>query len=86
MSTHTPRRRSAGGYATNATAKRRPDDELMTILEMAREMKVSRRTFYRWKAAGDVPELFPTPGGEFRAWRSDWQAWLLRRAERTGRR
>jgi len=49
---------------------------------MCNEMKVSRRTFYRWKKAGDVPELFPLPGGEFRAYRSDYQAWLMDRANR----
>jgi predicted DNA-binding transcriptional regulator AlpA len=58
----------------------------MTILDMCGELRISRRTFYRWKAAGDVPELVPLPGGEFRAYRSDYQAWLMDRAERTNRR
>ena len=56
-------------------------DELMTVLEMCHELKISRRTFYRWKAAGDVPELIPFPG-EFRAWRSDFHAWLVRRTKK----
>ena len=56
-------------------------DELMTVLEMCAELKISRRTFYRWKAAGDVPDLIPFPG-EFRAWRSDFQAWIIRRSKK----
>lgn len=48
---------------------------------MCAELKISRRTFYRWKAAGDVPDLIPLPG-EFRAWRSDFQAWIVRRAKK----
>jgi predicted DNA-binding transcriptional regulator AlpA len=58
----------------------------MTILDMCGELRISRRTFYRWKAAGDVPELVPLPGGEFRAYRSDYQAWLLDRAGRVNSR
>jgi len=53
----------------------------MTVLEMCAELKISRRTFYRWKAAGDVPELIPFPG-EFRAWRSDFQAWIVQRSKK----
>lgn len=86
MPTRQPSRRPAGRSATTAPGRRKPSDELMTILDMCQELRVSRRTFYRWKAAGDVPELVPLPGGEFRAYRSDYQAWLLDRAERQSRR
>jgi predicted DNA-binding transcriptional regulator AlpA len=86
MPTRQTTRRPAGRSATNATAKRKPSDELMTILDMCGELRISRRTFYRWKAAGDVPELVPLPGGEFRAYRSDYQAWLLDRAGRVNSR
>lgn len=82
MTTHrTPRGRSAN-HAEYARVNRQPDDELLTIRDMCAELKISRRTFYRWNAAGDVPELIPTPGGHFRAHRSDYQAWLLDRAEK----
>lgn len=76
------RRRRLNAVTSAARKPKKPDDEMLTILDMCNEMKVSRRTFYRWKKAGDVPELFPLPGGEFRAYRSDYQAWLMDRANR----
>jgi excisionase family DNA binding protein len=76
------RRRRLNTVASATRKPKKPEDEMLTILDMCSEMKVSRRTFYRWKKAGDVPELFPLPGGEFRAYRSDYQAWLMDRANR----
>lgn len=79
----TDTRRRRLNHVTSATRKpKKPDDELMTILDICGELKISRRTFYRWKAAGDVPELYLLPGGEFRVYRSDYQAWLIDRASR----
>lgn len=72
---------SPGSRSLSSRRATSASDELMTVLEMCAELKISRRTFYRWKAAGDVPDLIPFPG-EFRAWRSDFQAWIIRRSKK----
>lgn len=59
-------------------------DELMTVREVCTELKgISRRTFYRWQELGQAPQAFKLPNGEWRVWRSDFNAWLNARQRAT---
>ncbi|MEV6663289.1 helix-turn-helix transcriptional regulator [Streptomyces nigra] len=56
----------------------------MTVREVCTELKgVSRRTFYRWQEIGQAPQAFKLPNGEWRVWRSDFNAWLNARERAT---
>jgi len=57
-----------------------PRDELLTISEVIRLLRISRPTFYRWRALNQAPECVTLPGGGVRVWRSAVDRFL---AERT---
>jgi hypothetical protein len=60
-----------------------PDpDELLTVFEVIRELKISRRTFYRWRELHIGPEAHRLPNGELRITRAALAAWLGERQER----
>jgi predicted DNA-binding transcriptional regulator AlpA len=65
-----------------ATAVRAPlaavDDEWLTVEEICTELKISRRTFDRWRALGTGPRCEPLGGhGPLRSRRSWLDAWAL---------
>jgi predicted DNA-binding transcriptional regulator AlpA len=45
-------------------------DELLTVPEVIRELKISRATFYRWHETGKGPKAVKLPGGTIRGRRS----------------
>lgn len=54
------------------------NDELLSVAEICTELKVSRRTFYRWRELQIAPEAIKLPNGEIRVLRSSFIAWLVR--------
>jgi excisionase family DNA binding protein len=50
--------------------------ERLTIAEVCAELKISRSTFYEWKAKGRAPRCHKLPNGELRITREDLEAWF----------
>lgn len=55
--------------------------EQVTIAELCAELKISRSTFYDWRAKGRAPRCLKLPNGDLRIRRADLDAWLDTRAE-----
>ena len=51
-------------------------DELLTLDEVAAELKISREALYRWRCRGTGPPSIRLPGGTVRIRRSDLTRWL----------
>lgn len=51
-------------------------DELLTLDEVAAELKVSREALYRWRRRGTGPPSIRLPGGAVRIRRSALLEWL----------
>ena len=59
-----------------------PTDELLSIAEICAELKISRRTYYRWRELRVAPkESLRLPNGEIRVHRSVFAAWLAKHQE-----
>lgn len=58
------------------TAAPRPRDEKLTIRELCVELKISRSTFYDWRAKGRAPRCIKLPNGDLRIRRRDLDNWL----------
>ena len=59
-------------------------DELLSVAEVCTELKISRRTFYRWRELRIAPqESLRLPNGEIRIHRSALVAWLANLQERS---
>ena len=56
-------------------APRRPDEKL-TIAEVCAELKISRSTFYDWRAKRRCPRCITLPNGSLRVRRADLDRWL----------
>ena len=57
-------------------------DELLSIAEICAELKISRRTYYRWRELRIAPEeSHKLPNGEIRVYRSVFIAWLAKHQE-----
>jgi predicted DNA-binding transcriptional regulator AlpA len=56
-------------------------DELLSVAEICIELKISRRTFYRWRELRIGPEAIKLPNGEIRVPRSILTAWLTKLQE-----
>ncbi|NUR49980.1 MAG: helix-turn-helix domain-containing protein [Hamadaea sp.] len=54
----------------------RSDDEELTIKEVMAKLKVTRSTFYDWRAKGIAPKSYRLPNGERRIRRSELDRWL----------
>lgn len=54
----------------------------LTVAEITKDLRISQRTFYRWKKEGTAPDTFPLPGGALRVYESVYNAWLQERASR----
>lgn len=48
----------------------------LTIPEVIAELRVSRSTFYHWRATGKGPRCRKLPNGEIRVRRSDLDDWF----------
>jgi excisionase family DNA binding protein len=51
-------------------------DELLTLGQVAAELKVSREALYRWRRRGTGPPSVRLPGGSVRIRRSALNQWL----------
>jgi predicted DNA-binding transcriptional regulator AlpA len=58
-----------------------PVDELLSVADICTELKVSRRTIYRWRELRIGPEAIKLPNGEIRVPRSLFAAWLAKLQE-----
>ena len=56
--------------------RRNTEDELLTINETIRAMKVTRATFYRWRATGKGPKCLKLPSGAVRVRNSELERFL----------
>lgn len=54
-----------------------PRDELLTIPEVLKELRVPRATFYRWRELGKAPKCLKLPNGQIRIRRSALDAFLV---------
>jgi predicted DNA-binding transcriptional regulator AlpA len=50
--------------------------EKLTLAEVCAELKISRSTFYDWRAKGRAPECIRLPNGDLRIRRGDLDDWL----------
>jgi predicted site-specific integrase-resolvase len=48
-----------------------PRDELLTVVEVADELRISRSTFDDWRAKGRAPKCITLPNGKLRIRRSE---------------
>ncbi|MEV5379758.1 helix-turn-helix domain-containing protein [Streptomyces nondiastaticus] len=58
------------------TAAYRPRDDKLTVTEICNDLKISRSTFYDWRAKGRAPRCIKLPSGDIRVRRSDYENWL----------
>ena len=56
-------------------APRGPNEKL-TIAEVCGELKISRSTFYDWRAKRRAPRCITLPNGSLRIRRADLDRWL----------
>jgi excisionase family DNA binding protein len=57
------------------SAPRGPNEQL-TIAEVCRELKISRSTFYDWRAKRRAPRCITLPNGSLRIRRAVLDRWL----------
>ncbi|MBA2950330.1 helix-turn-helix transcriptional regulator [Streptomyces himalayensis] len=58
------------------TALPRSRDDKLTLAEICTDLKISRSTFYDWRAKGRAPRCIKLPNGDLRIRRSDYEHWL----------
>ncbi|WP_406255252.1 helix-turn-helix transcriptional regulator [Streptomyces chartreusis] len=51
-------------------------DDKLTLVEICEDLKISRSTFYDWRAKGRAPRCIKLPNGDIRVRRSDYEHWL----------
>lgn len=51
-------------------------DEKLTVKEVCAELRISRRTFYEWRAKGRAPRCIPLPNGALLIRRGELDRWL----------
>lgn len=49
---------------------------MLTLAEVCAELKISRSTFYDWRAKRRAPRCIKLPNGDLRVRRSDLDNWL----------
>ncbi|MFD0552661.1 helix-turn-helix transcriptional regulator [Streptomyces rectiviolaceus] len=54
----------------------RSRNDKLTLAEVCEDLKVSRSTFYDWRAKGRAPRCIKLPNGDLRIRRSDYEHWL----------
>lgn len=62
--------------ATNGHTKRRTTSRHLTIADICEELKISRSTFYDWRAKRKAPPCLKLPNGDLRIRRNDFENWL----------
>jgi len=61
----------------------RAPDEKLTIAEVCDELKISRSTFYDWRAKQKAPQCIILPNKSMRIRRADLDRWLGAREDVT---
>jgi predicted DNA-binding transcriptional regulator AlpA len=61
---------------SRADTSRAASREKLTLAEVCAELKISRSTFYDWRAKGRAPECIRLPNGDLRIRRCDLDDWL----------
>jgi excisionase family DNA binding protein len=51
-------------------------NQFLTIAQVCEELRVSRSTFYDWRAKGKAPHGLKLPNGEIRVRRNELDHWL----------
>ncbi|GAA3852722.1 helix-turn-helix domain-containing protein [Streptomyces lannensis] len=64
------------------TALPRSRDDKLTLAEVCKDLRISRSTFYDWRAKGRAPRCIKLPNGDLRIRRSDYEHWLNDREDR----
>ncbi|MGW7065991.1 helix-turn-helix transcriptional regulator [Streptomyces sp. NPDC054855] len=49
---------------------------MLTLAEVCEELRISRSTFYDWRAKRRAPRCIKLPNGDLRIRRSDFDLWL----------
>ena len=62
-------------------AKSTRPEEKLTIAEVCAELKISRSTFYDWRAKRRGPRCITLPNGSLRVRRRDLDRWLSTRED-----
>lgn len=63
------------------TAVPRLRDDKLTLADVCADLKISRSTFYDWRAKGRAPRCIKLPNGDLRIRRSVYEHWLDDRGE-----
>jgi excisionase family DNA binding protein len=50
--------------------------ERLTLAEVCAELRISRSTFYDWRAKGRAPRCIKLPNGELRIRRTELDRWI----------
>jgi excisionase family DNA binding protein len=50
--------------------------ERLTVREVCAELRISRSTFYEWRAKGRAPRCIKLPNGDLRIRRAELDRWL----------
>ncbi|WP_329089328.1 helix-turn-helix transcriptional regulator [Streptosporangium sp. NBC_01469] len=53
----------------------------LTVPEVCEELRISRSTFYDWRAKGRAPRCITLPNGSLRVRRADLDRWLNERED-----
>jgi len=53
-----------------------PRDEMLRLSEVLAELRVSKSTFYEWRAKGRAPRCLKLPNGDLRIRRSELSRWI----------
>lgn len=59
-----------------ATTRRAGGEDSLTVPEVIAELKITRSTFYGWKASGKAPRCYRLPNGALRVRRIDFEQWF----------
>lgn len=54
---------------------------MLTLSEVCAEIKISRSTFYEWRAKGTAPKCYKINNGELRVSREDLDEWWSERRD-----
>lgn len=63
------------------TSSRKPLRETISVKEICASLKISRRTFYEWRAKGKAPRCWSLPNGELRVYVDEYERWLDEQGE-----
>ncbi|MFC7245152.1 helix-turn-helix transcriptional regulator [Catellatospora aurea] len=59
-----------------AIPRQRASEEKLTLQEVLAELKITRSTFYDWRAKGRAPRCHKLPNGDLRILRSELDEWF----------